>query len=127
MRAHTSSRARPRLSKKETAALVDEGARLHENILDGEQAMRETRVMLMEAGRPDLAQEFLSAPVALKDLAGFLWRNQPLVIFSTPTLQEPVSPAQYPKNFTLKRRSGENWCEMNENWYGQFGEHVLRM
>jgi hypothetical protein len=114
-------------SKKEIATLVDRGAHLHEQILKDEESQREIRARLMKAGRPDLAQKFLSAPVALRDLAGVLWRGEALVTFSTPETEEPVSAVQYPKKFTLKRRSHENWRQVDENWYRQFGRHVLRI
>ena len=112
-RAETAIRdgCRPRFSKKEIAMLADRAVRLHEICLEGEAAEKEIRAMLMEADRPDLARKFLSAPQALKDLAGLLWRNAALVTFSRRPPEELVSSVQYLENFTLERRPGQNSFE----------------
>jgi Rieske Fe-S protein len=108
MRAHTSSRSRLRGSKKEIAVLADEDARLIEEFLKGEDPFR--------------------------NLAGYLWRNEPLLLlpWGTPTLglpicfhpvtsEESVSAVRYSKKFMLERRSGENWLEVDDEWRRQSG------
>jgi len=114
MRAHTSSRSRLRGSKKEIAVLADEDARLIEEFLKGEDPFR--------------------------NLAGYLWRNEPLLLlpWGTPTLglpvcfhpitsEESVSAVRYSKKFMLERRSGENRLEVDDDWRRQSGEHSWRM
>jgi len=97
--------ARSRLSKKQVAALVDKMGRRQEEILKGEESLRENRAELMKVGRLDLAKEFLFAPVLLQDLANFLWLDQALVsISNSAELAAPPAPAtNFPKTFELDR------------------------
>src|SRR4030095_12103883 len=66
--------------------LVDEFVQRHTELRKGEQRLRELRAEAKQAGRPDLARKFLEAPIALRDLAGFLWRDEPLVIVDSPAI-----------------------------------------
>ena len=119
-------------------SIVDRAAAKQAEIVKLEELQRETRRKFIQAGRPDLNRRFLSAPAFLRQLAGFLWRNEPLVGFLTRSQalkpgtwrteeEESISALNYPKQFTLVRRSCENWCEVKEDWYRGFGRHLLQM
>jgi hypothetical protein len=117
--------------------IVDRAAAKEAEIVKLEELQRETRRKFIQAGRPDLNRRFLSAPLVLRQLAGCLWRNEPLVGFLTRsqalkpgtwrTQEESISALNYPKQFTLTRRSCENWCEVKEDWYREFSRHLLQM
>jgi hypothetical protein len=64
--------ARPR------QALIDEFVRQNMELREVEQRLRERRAEAKQGGRVDLARKFLQAPAVLRDLAGFLWRDEPL-------------------------------------------------
>ena len=66
--------------------LIDEFLQRHMELREAEQQLRELRAETKQAGRPDLARKFLEAPIALRDLAGFLWRDEPFVIVDSPAL-----------------------------------------
>jgi len=91
-------------SPNEIAGLVDEGARLHSRIRKNEERLREYRTKLKQAGRLDLAQKFLVAPTELRDLAGFLWRNEAIVTFHEKHGLDAnkVAPTDFPKQFVLR-------------------------
>jgi hypothetical protein len=99
-------------SPSEIAALVDEGARLHSRIRKNEECLREYRTKLKQAGRLDLVQKFLVAPTELRDLAGFLWRNEAIVTFHEKHGLDAnkVASTDFPKQFALRagtRRVGD--------------------
>ena len=118
-------------------SIVDRAAAKQAEIVKLEELQRETRRKFVQAGRPDLNRRFLSAPAFLRQLAGVLRRNEPLVGFLTRlqalkpgtwrTEEESISALNYPQKFTLTRRSCENWCEIKEDWYREFGRHLLQM
>jgi hypothetical protein len=105
MKKHFKARKRQACqSPREIAALVDEVARLDSRIRENEERLRERRTKLKKAGRLDLARKFLVAPTDLRDLAGFLWRNEAIV-----TVHEKhgldakkVAPTDFPKQFALR-------------------------
>lgn len=95
----------------ELAALVDQEARLERKIREGHRRLREVRAEFKEAGQIDLARKFLRAPIVLKDLAGVLWFNQPLVPFlesdDSDAKAKTISPADFPERFELERSEGK--------------------
>ena len=116
-------------------SIVDRAAAKQAEIVKLEELQRETRRKFIQAGRPDLNRRFLSAPAFLRQLAGVLWRNEPLVGFLTRSQalkpgtwrkeeQESISGLNYPKKFTLTRSSCENWLQVNED---SCGRHLLQM
>jgi hypothetical protein len=101
MNRHKARKHQVRKSPSEIAALVDEGARLDSDIREGEQARRELRYKLKQAGRLDLARKFLQAPGPLRDLADLLWYNEAIVAFPD-AHGRPLSAADFPeKRFRL--------------------------
>jgi hypothetical protein len=92
-------------ARKIDQKFLDEFATRHDRILEGEEWRREARAKLKEMGRPDLARKFLHAPMMLKDFAGFVWREEPLVAVSAPTANvRAPSAADFPeKQFLLTR------------------------
>src|SRR5205814_110868 len=92
-------------------SIVDRAAAKQAEIVKLEELQRETRRKFVQAGRPDLNRRFLSAPAFLRQLAGFLWRNELLVGFLTRsqalkpgtwrTEEESISALNYPQKFTL--------------------------
>jgi hypothetical protein len=116
-------------------SIVDRATAKQAEIVKLEELQRETRRKFIRVGRPDLNRRFLSAPAFLRQLAGVLWRNEPLVGFLTRSQalkpgtwtteeEESISALKYPKKFTLTRRSCENWLQVNEDRYGR---HLLQM
>jgi len=118
-------------------SIVDRAAAKQAEIVKLEELQRETRRKFVQAGHPDLNRRFLSAPSFLRQLAGALWRNEPLVGFLRRSQalkpetwrkeEESISALHYPKQFKLERRSCENWCEIKEEWYREFGCQLLEM
>jgi hypothetical protein len=95
-----------RASRAGIPVLLDKGARLHEKVVECEQEFRVLRSELLASGRADLAPAFLVTPIHLRDLAGFFFRGEPLVSFSTKAVPIAVS-RDFPAKFTLEHREGE--------------------
>ena len=93
-----------RQNPSELAAVV-ELFRLYPRIRKNEERSRELRIKLKQAGRLDLAQKFLVAPTTLRDLAGVLWRNEPIASFHEKHGLDAneIAPTDFPKQFTLTR------------------------
>jgi hypothetical protein len=121
-----------------SGSIVERAAAKHAEIVKLEALQRETRRKFNQAGRLDLDRRFLSAPAWLRLLAGYLFRNERLVGFLPRSQalrpgtwrkeeQESISALNYPEEFTLRRRSCENWLQVNEDWHRGFGRDLLQM
>jgi len=115
-------------------SIVDRAAAKQAEIVKLEELQRETRRKFIQAGRPDLTRRFLSAPALLRELAGCLFRNEPLHSFLPRSQalkagtwrkeeQQSISALNYPEEFTLRRRSCENWLQVSEDLYSR---HLLQ-
>jgi hypothetical protein len=76
----------PARTTRPRPALIDEFVRRNMKLREAEQRLREIRAELKQGGRVDLARKFLQAPAVLRDLAGFLWRDEPFVIVDSPAI-----------------------------------------
>ena len=76
----------PARTTRPRPALIDEFVRRNMKLREAEQRLRELRAEAKEGGQPDLARKFLQAPAVLRDLAGFLWRDEPFVIVDSPAI-----------------------------------------
>jgi len=114
--------------------IVERAAAKQAEIAKLEELQRETRRKFIQAGRPDLTRRFLSAPALLRELAGCLFRNEPLHSFLPRSQalkagtwrkeeQQSISALNYPEEFTLRRRSCENWLQVSEDLYSR---HLLQ-
>ena len=68
------------LLNKDPAAFVDRWLQLVNRIHEKEEKMTACRREFITAGRMDIARKMLYTPWELKELAGFLWYGQPIVI-----------------------------------------------
>jgi len=112
------------------AALVDEGGRLDRKIREDQRRKREIRAELKKAGRLDLARKFLEAPTELKDLAGILWFNEPLVTFKrkdSDAKTNAVSPTDFPKRFELERTEGKPLTLHTIDFHEEIAMPMLKM
>lgn len=100
-------------------ALTDKGAHLQGKIVQCEQELRALRNEFLIRGRPDVARHFIVTPLALRDLAGALFRGETPVLFRKKIAVENAPMARnFLAKFSLEYRDGEQGLL----WRGDDGE-----
>jgi hypothetical protein len=82
---------------KELGALVDQCKPVDHQIREWQRCLRENRAEFKEATRMDLVRK-VAPPMRLIDLAGFLWRNEPIVFVKSSVAKRAEN---YLTRFTL--------------------------